>query len=119
MKQKSSMRREERIDNLPAEAEVGLRKIESKDFPEVHELLMTYLKKFKLYLHFSLEEVEHFFQFREGVIHTYVKENEEHKITDFISFYSLPSTILKHQTHKQLNVRTFYFSNYYYIYLFI
>ena len=38
---------------------------------------------------------------RKGVIYTIVIENyEEKKITDFVSFYNLPSQILKQQNHN-------------------
>jgi len=39
------------------------------------------------------------------VIESFVVEDpESDKITDFISFYSLPSSCLKHVTEKTLNV---------------
>jgi len=42
---------------------------------------------------------------REGVIDSYVVQDPETKeITDFLSFYTLPSTILKHEKHKLLKV---------------
>ena len=53
-------------------------------------------------MHFSEEEVAYFFLPRPGVINSYVVEDEK-TTTDFISFYSLPSSILKHEEHKKLN----------------
>ena len=40
---------------------------------------------------------------RDNVINSYVVEDAK-TITDFFSFYSLPSTILKHETHTLLRV---------------
>jgi len=62
-------------------------------------------------LHFSESEVQHFLLPREGVIDTWVVENPETKeIKDFLSFYHLPSSILKHETHKILNVAYCYYN---------
>lgn len=48
---------------------------------------------------------------RKGVIDTFVVENELTKeITDFLSFYHLPSSILKHEVHKTLNVAYSYYN---------
>ena len=47
---------------------------------------------------------------RDGVIDAFVVENDSGKITDFISFYHLPSSILKHETHKTLNVAYSYYN---------
>lgn len=70
-----------------------------------------YLKRFEVYLKFSEAEVEHFLVPREGVIDTYVVENPETKeIKDFLSFYHLPSSILKHETHKILKVAYCYYN---------
>ena len=45
---------------------------------------------------------------RDGVVYTFVIENQEQKkITDFVSFYRLPSTVLKKtgHNHDHVNVR--------------
>jgi len=47
---------------------------------------------------------------REWVIESYVVEDPENdEITDFFSFYSLPSSVLKHPNHKTLNVAYSYY----------
>lgn len=58
---------------------------------------------------FSQKEVEHFFLSRKGVIHSYVVEDEK-TITDFVSFYSLPSSILKNPDHKTLEAAYSYYN---------
>ena len=53
---------------------------------------------------FTVEEVKHFFLPRENVINSYVVVNNK-EITDFFSFYYLPSSILKNPKYQTLNVR--------------
>jgi len=63
----------------------------------VHNLLAKYLEsKFLLHVNFSKEEVAHWLLPRSSVINTYVvvDENDKSKVTDMVSFYHLPSTIL-------------------------
>jgi glycylpeptide N-tetradecanoyltransferase len=85
--------------------------MQDKDVAEVTVLLNNYLSKTKLYFTFSEDEVKHFFVPRENVIYTYVIENSgTKKITDFMSFYSLPSSILKHVEHRTLYVAYCYYN---------
>jgi len=93
----------------------GIRAMEKKDVKAVHQLLNDYLKKFSLSIQFTADEVEHFLIPRENVIESFVIEsevegNKKKQITDFISFYSLPSSVLKHETHKILNVAYSYYN---------
>ena len=71
--------------------------MKKSDVPIVFELLNKHLKAHRLNMVFTPEEVDHFFLPRQGVIHSYVVE-DAHSVTDFFSFYSLPSSILKHAT---------------------
>ena len=81
------------------------------DVVQVQLLLNQYLEKFKLHMQFSVDEVTHFLLPQEWVIESYVVEDPDSKIiTDFVSFYSLPSTILRHETHKILNVAYSYYN---------
>lgn len=82
----------------------GMRKMERKDCKEACALLMNYLKGFKLHQSYDEEEFAHWFLTREGVVYSYVVEDPiTDKITDMISFYSLPSSIMGHAKHKTLN----------------
>jgi glycylpeptide N-tetradecanoyltransferase len=48
---------------------------------------------------------------REGVIDSFVVEDKESgNLTDFVSFYALPSSILRHDKHKILNVAYSYYT---------
>ncbi|GLE00886.1 hypothetical protein PINS_up009683 [Pythium insidiosum] len=70
----------------------GLRPMEPKDVPRVTALLAEYLSKHQLVTHYSEEEVAHWMLPRAGVLSSYVVENPTtHEVTDFCSFYSLPS----------------------------
>ncbi|EFB29838.1 hypothetical protein PANDA_008474, partial [Ailuropoda melanoleuca] len=80
----------------------GLRPMERKDIPVVHQLLTRYLKQFHLTPVMSQEEVEHWFYPQENIIDTFVVENANGEVTDFLSFYTLPSTVMNHPTHKSL-----------------
>jgi glycylpeptide N-tetradecanoyltransferase len=63
----------------------------------VHKLLCSYLEsKFLLHVNFTREDVAHWLLPRTGVVNCYVLVNEKDKtkVTDMVSFYHLPSTIL-------------------------
>lgn len=89
----------------------GLRPMTPDDVLQVQSLLNEYLQRYKLNIQFSVEEIAHFLLPREWVIESFVVEDEKSKqITDFLSFYSLPSSILRHETHKILNVAYSYYN---------
>ncbi len=106
------MARYVKILKLPNELSIkGLRPMEKKDVKVVHSLLNKYLERFDVHLHFSASDVEHFLIPRVGVIDTFVVENpQSHEVTDFLSFYHLPSSVLKHEVHKTLNVAYSYYN---------
>lgn len=52
----------------------GLRPMEKKDIPVVHQLLTRYLRQFHLTPVMSQEEVEHWFYPQENIIDTFVVE---------------------------------------------
>jgi len=89
---------------------VGLRPMEAKDVASVHKLLHQYLAKFDVAPNFTVEEVEHLFMPRKGVMSSYVVEDPTtHELTAFGSFYSLPSTILGNKTYNRLNAAYLYY----------
>jgi glycylpeptide N-tetradecanoyltransferase len=59
------------------------------------------LTKFDLAPIFTEEDFVHWFVPRDGIIDTYVVE-QNGEITDLCSFYHLPSSIMQHPTHKLL-----------------
>ncbi|KAK3821070.1 MAG: acyl-CoA N-acyltransferase, partial [Benniella sp.] len=90
----------------------GLRPLEEKDVTAVTHLLNKYMSHFDLAPHFEEADVRHWLITRPGVVWGYVVENPESKeITDFFSFYSLPSTVINNPTHSTLNAAySFYYA---------
>jgi len=66
-------------------------------------LLNNYLEQFEVHVRFTEEEIKHFLAPRDDVIYSYVVENDK-KITDFVSFYSLPSSVLNNPKHSHIKV---------------
>eukprot|EP00826_Nyctotherus_ovalis_P025678 TRINITY_DN1992_c0_g1_i3.p1 TRINITY_DN1992_c0_g1~~TRINITY_DN1992_c0_g1_i3.p1 ORF type:complete len:444 (+),score=91.14 TRINITY_DN1992_c0_g1_i3:198-1529(+) len=90
---------------MPESANIpGLREMTKEDIPQVHALLSEYLKKFTLYPIFTQERIAHMLLPQKDVIRTYVLANKDNKVTDFISFYIMPYTVLKHPTIKEVTV---------------
>lgn len=50
---------------------------------------------------FSEDEFRHWFLPHEGIINCFIVENDG-IITDLVSYYTLPSSVMHHQTHKTL-----------------
>ena len=84
-----------------------------KDIDPVLDLLNRYLGRYHFAQEFSREEVEHWLLNKEKpddqVVYSYLVE-ENSKVTDFVSFYSLESSVI--QSGKHNNVRAAYL--YYY-----
>lgn len=89
----------------------GIREMRNGDIKAVRSLLEEYLQNTKLAFDFSKEEIKHFFIPRDNVIYSYVVEDPETKeITDFFSYYSLPSSILKSEEHDTLHAAFGYYN---------
>ncbi|KAG8138923.1 putative Glycylpeptide N-tetradecanoyltransferase protein, partial [Naja naja] len=86
----------------PATKTSGLRPMERKDIKAVQELINNYLKQFNLAPVMDEEEVAHWFLPQDHIIDTFVVENSNGVLTDFLSFYTLPSTVMHHPAHKSL-----------------
>ncbi|CEM36970.1 unnamed protein product [Vitrella brassicaformis CCMP3155] len=79
----------------------GIRGMEACDIPEVTRLLADYLSSYQLHPTLDEEEVRHWLMPRAGVVYSYVRViNKE--VTDFLSFYSLPSSVIGNEKHKTL-----------------
>lgn len=86
----------------------GLRPMEAKDVPAVANLLSIQLSLYSFAPMFTEEEVKHYFVPREGVVYSYVVETDN-IVTDFVSFYSLPSSVINHPLHKRLDAAYLYY----------
>ncbi|XP_015179796.1 PREDICTED: glycylpeptide N-tetradecanoyltransferase 1 [Polistes dominula] len=97
-----TMQRTLKLYKLPENTKVpGFRKLVYTDIPQAHKILSDYLEKFDLAPIFTIEEFQHWFLPQNGMINTFVVENDG-KITDMVSYYTLPSSIMHHQAHKTL-----------------
>ncbi|XP_021294178.1 glycylpeptide N-tetradecanoyltransferase 1-like [Herrania umbratica] len=89
----------------------GFRKMELRDVPAVTRLLRNYLSQFVVAPDFSEHDAEHWLLPTEGVVDSYIVESSEtHEITDFCSFYTLPSSILGNQNHSTLKAAYSYYN---------
>ncbi|KAF8819527.1 myristoyl CoA:protein N-myristoyltransferase [Cardiosporidium cionae] len=93
----------------PAPLISGIRVMREEDVPSVCKLVTTFLSKYKVALILSEEECAHWLLPRENVIYSYVREFGG-KITDFISFYDLPSSILKKDNYDTLKAAYSYYN---------
>ena len=96
------------LDNEPP-AHIKYRPMKESDVMKVRELLNNYLSKFSVKQIFSKKEIAHFFLPRKNVIYSYCIENQEGKVTDFISFYSLPSSVLNNPKYDKLEAAYSYY----------
>lgn len=89
----------------------GFRRMELHDVPAVTRLLRDYLKKFIVAPDFDENDVEHWLLYKEDVVDSYLVENPEtREVTDFCSFYSLPSSILGNQDYTSLKAAYSYYN---------
>lgn len=93
----------------------GFRPFEEKDVLQVHALLTSFLSKYDLYPEFSVEEIKHWFlpAGDDSPVISYVVENSEGNISEFISAYGLESSVLGEDVkHKSINIAyTFYYAS--------
>ncbi|GMH22042.1 hypothetical protein Nepgr_023885 [Nepenthes gracilis] len=89
----------------------GFRNMELRDVPAVTRLIRDYLSRFVVAPDFDEDDVEHWLLPKENVIDSFVVESPEtHEMTDFCSFYSLPSTILSNPNYKTMKVAYSYYN---------
>lgn len=84
--------------------------MEPGDVPGVTEMLSNYLQRTKLCPVLSHEDVAHWLLPRHGVINSYVIRNKNGEVTDFASYYHLPSTIIGNDKHKILRAVYAYYN---------
>lgn len=78
----------------------GFRQLTDKDVPQAFTLLSNYLKSFNLVPVFTEDEFKHWFSPQNGIISAYVVTDKNGIITDMVSYYALPSTVMHHPVHK-------------------
>lgn len=81
----------------------GFRKLTPADVSKAHKLVREYLMKFNLSPMFTEEDFRHWFMPQNGIVDSFVVvAPDTNEITDFVSYYTLPSTVMHHPVHKTL-----------------
>jgi glycylpeptide N-tetradecanoyltransferase len=103
-------------NHLPSNtATPGFRPMQEKDLDATHDLLDRYLRRFDINPAFTRGEIDHWLLHREGraeeqVVWSYVVEDPEtKKITDFVSFYSLASSVIQNPKHSEIRAAYLYY----------
>ncbi|EME48987.1 hypothetical protein DOTSEDRAFT_122428 [Dothistroma septosporum NZE10] len=88
----------------------GLRAMKPTDVPAVKDLLGRYSERFQLRQEFTDEEIAHWIcsDTSKGVVWSYVVE-ENGKITDFVSYYLLESTVLRASRKETIRAAYLYY----------
>ena len=125
----STLARMMRLNKLPTTPHLpGIREMTSNDIPQVATLFTRYMERFTMTPIMDLDELKHMFLSGLGegpapqdglgrrdkqVVWPYVVEDPQtHKITDFFTFYSLPSTIMKNTKYDLLEAAyLFYYAS--------
>ncbi|EON97088.1 putative glycylpeptide n-tetradecanoyltransferase protein [Phaeoacremonium minimum UCRPA7] len=101
--------------HLPEQTSIkGLREMKSEDVPAVLTLLKRYLRRYEMTPEWNEEEAEHWLlpkveQGDEQFVWSFVVEDENKKITDFVSFYSLESTVINNPRHSVIRAAYLYY----------
>eukprot|EP01052_Picozoa_sp_SAG31_P002493 SAG31_NODE_88_length_26714_cov_6.972046_17_plen_322_part_00 len=105
LQERMTMSRLIKLLKLPVNPQIpSIRPMVQADVPQVCKLLNAYLSSGASQMNpvFDEEEVAHWFTPREDVVYCYVVESEAGDITDFLSFYTLPSTVIGNPKHSNL-----------------
>ncbi|XP_062204227.1 glycylpeptide N-tetradecanoyltransferase 1-like [Phragmites australis] len=107
-----TMSRTIRLYKLPdAPLTPGFRRMELRDVAAVTRLLKAYLARFVVAPDFDEVDVEHWLLPREDVVDSYLVESPEtHEVTDFCSFYTLPSSVLNNANYATLKAAYSYYN---------
>lgn len=105
-----------KLMKLPNEPSSKLVPMEPRHVSSAHKLLMEkHLNQFPLHVEFTEDDFAHWFLPRPGVINSYIVEEESkdgspsNNVTDLVSFYHLPSSIIGNPKYSHLRaVYSFY-----------
>ncbi|KAK2466840.1 hypothetical protein APHAL10511_001098 [Amanita phalloides] len=115
-----------RVNKLPTATSIpGLRQAEDHDLSQLTALFSKYMERYSMVPIFDEQEIQHQLLSGKGkgnvgdggvgrkegqVTWTYVVEDpESHRITDFFSFYSLPSTVINNTKQPVLEAAYLYY----------
>jgi glycylpeptide N-tetradecanoyltransferase len=107
-----TMSRTIKLYRLPNETVTpGFRVMERRDVQAVTRLLQGYFSQFTVAPHLVDDDVEYLLLPIENVVNSYVVDNpNSHEITDFCSFYTLPSTIIGNENYSLLKAAYSYYN---------
>lgn len=88
----------------------GFRVMKNDDVGKVLDLFQCYNSKFNISQSFNIQSILHWFLPRENIIYSYVVEDLHSKnITDFVSFYSINTSILNNPKYSILKTAYLYY----------
>ncbi|KAI3437841.1 hypothetical protein D9Q98_000287 [Chlorella vulgaris] len=109
--QRMTMARTLKLYKLPDQPQTpGIRQMEDRDVPQVTALLADYLQKFQIAPVLDEEEVRHWLSFQPDVVHSYVVEGPDGTLTDLLSFYTLPSSIIGNDQYDSLKAAYMFYT---------
>lgn len=89
-----------KLYKLPEETKIaGFRPMRAGDLKKAGVLMSKYMSQFSVAPVFDEEEFAHWFTPRPDIVNAFVVEKEG-QITDMVSFYTLPSSVMQHPVHK-------------------
>lgn len=91
-----------KFNRLPNKPFLNISVMTEDDVPAVKILLGLYLAKFPFAPLLSEGDVMHWLLPKKDVLYSYVVKDEGGKVTDFVSFYSLPSSITGNAIHSHI-----------------
>merc|ERR1712183_459761 len=88
----------------------GFRAIEEGDVPRACKMLNEYLSQFTIHPVFTEEEFYHYFITRKDIVYGWVVEDPDtHEVTDFVSYYLIPSKVLRSDKYNELIAAFMYY----------
>ncbi|CAG2056495.1 unnamed protein product, partial [Timema podura] len=97
-----TLQRTLKLYKLPEKTKTpGFRKLTENDLPRAHKLVAGFLERFDLAPVFTEEEFRHWFLPQSGIVDCFTVDSGT-ELTDLVSYYTLPSTVMHHPTHKML-----------------
>eukprot|EP00033_Pygsuia_biforma_P002499 GCRY01002769.1.p1 GENE.GCRY01002769.1~~GCRY01002769.1.p1 ORF type:complete len:506 (-),score=115.61 GCRY01002769.1:67-1473(-) len=102
--QTKTLHRLEKLNALPESTKIpGFRPLERRDCKQCCHLLKLQVSKNKLAIVYNEADFVHWMLPRDNVISSYVVQDPAtQRITDFVSFYNLSSSVLGHEKHPHV-----------------
>lgn len=97
-----TMQRYVKLYKLPEDTKIaGFRAMRPGDLKKAGALMHKYMQQFSVAPVFDEAEFAHWFTPRPDIVNAFVVEKAG-QITDMVSFYTLPSTVMQHPVHKSI-----------------